>query len=1020
MRSLLPVTRITTGLALAGLLVGCQGGSRTPATLQPEAAASPQDFALAQGSLLQQEVGSWQVTIDPATLTAGAEALFATRLHQQSELYTLSIAAFMRPDTLKITGVTADPQTLYLHYRTTHPFPAPTNLAGPPSAGNRADLAVTGRVLWLLDDPDAAVYFPATDQVRVNTRLITNPDGYLKPGALIADPGTTSNTFPFQLLTNEAADNRIGLSNGGQMTGNYGPGGWQTAQFATGPTGYGIWSQGQATTHTLALDKATLATMGAVSVRASILVKYEDPRGGNSGVERRSNRLPQDDVSKFAYRMPHGALDVEAVAFLGHGAGLVEGQASFVTLDARVVDWDARAQEAGTVHLGEDSDTTLVSAGSSGVPVVTLHVPGIAGSEGNTLVVLDDDTAYGGDVDPDTGHPQDALFYQGTLSGTPATAGALTGMLRAIDPTDVTPPADWSTVRRNLAPDLSALGTALEGTVYQHFNVTVDSAAVPPVASWSFVSGQSVTCEPTVIELTVPTLGPTNTTGNYLVGVDWGDGTPVVPEPENIAGGPQTYSHTYAYTGTPPTPQVRTISITLTDADPPGESGPATPPADPNVTVNSASAFSGWAKRFGGANLDFGFDVEVGPDGSVLLAGGAFSSIDFGGGLRTNGGNSDPYVAKFASDGTYLWDRHIDTTGNDFFRAVTVDSAGNVYAHGEYEGTVNFGGGPLTSAGAQDAVLVKWNSAGVFQWAQRFGGGGSETSTGARCDSQDRVIISGYSYSAAFSFGGPPTVFSPHYLTRFTPTGTFDGQYTINCGGASTGGFGMSPSDGFVLVGQFSVYAPSSVNFGGGGRSTIGGTATDAYAVALDSNFNYLWDYVGGGNTWDSAQGACVLSDGTTIFVGNFAGTATFGSSTFTAAGAQDLFVVRLSNIGAPLAAFQYGGAGSDNMYDVKADAQDNYAIACSLAGTTNFGGGSVTGGAAIVKYSSTGTWLWNNVYGASGSARGLGFDPCGRVFIGGDFQGTADFNPGAGVFNLTSAGSLDPFITGVNADGTW
>jgi len=738
-------------------------------------------------------------------------------------------------------------------------------------------------------------------------------------------------------------------------------------------------------------------------------------------VERRSNRLPQDDVSKFAYRMPHGALDVQAVSFLGHSAGLVQGQASFVTLDARVVDWDARAQEAGTVHLGAESDTTLVSAGSSGVPVVTLHVPGIAGSEGNTLAVLDDDTAYGGDVETDTGHPLDALFYQGTLAGTPASAGTLTGMLRAIDPTDISPPADWSTVRRNLAPDLSALGTALEGTVYQHFSVTVDSAAGPPVASWSFISGQNVTCEPTVIELTVPTLGPTNTTGNYIVGVDWGDGTPVVPEPENIAGGPQQYSHTYTYTGTPPTPQVRTISITLTDADPPGESGPATPPADPNVTVNSASAFSGWAKRFGGAGLDFGFDVEVGPDGSAVLVGGAFSSIDFGGGLRTNGGNSDPYVAKFASDGTYLWDRHIATAGNDFFRAVTVDSNGNVYAHGEFEGTVNFGGGPLTSAGAQDAVLVKWNAAGVFQWAQRFGGAGSETSTGAGCDSQDRVLISGYSYSGAFSFGGPPTDNYPHYLVRFSPSGTFGGQYTINCGGASTGGFGMSPSDGVVLVGQFSVYAPGSVNFGGGGRTTNGSTGTDAYLVALDSNFNYLWDYVAGGVGFDATDGACVLPNGITIGVGRFAGTTTFGSTTFTSSGSVDMFKLRLSSTGVQLAVSQFGGAGSESPYDVKVDPQGNYAFVSSLgASTVNFGGGPVTGGGAIAKFASDGTFLWNNTYAAAGSARGLGFDPCGRVFIGGDFQGTADFNPGAGVFNLTSAGSLDPFITGVNADGTW
>jgi hypothetical protein len=46
--------------------------------------------------------------------------------------------------------------------------------------------------------------------------------------------------------------------------------------------------------------------------------------------------------------------------------------------------------------------------------------------------------------------------------------------------------------------------------------------------------------------------------------------------------------------------------------------------------------------------------------------------------------------------------------------------------------------------------------------------------------------------------------------------------------------------------------------------------------------------------------------------------------------------------------------------------------------------------------------------------------DPGGNVYITGYFEGTADFDPGAGTYNLTSAGSWDIFISKLNASGNF
>src|SRR5262245_49550758 len=54
-----------------------------------------------------------------------------------------------------------------------------------------------------------------------------------------------------------------------------------------------------------------------------------------------------------------------------------------------------------------------------------------------------------------------------------------------------------------------------------------------------------------------------------------------------------------------------------------------------------------------------------------------------------------------------------------------------------------------------------------------------------------------------------------------------------------------------------------------------------------------------------------------------------------------------------------------------------------------------------------------DNDYGAS-----VVVDPSGNVYTTGQFSGTADFDPGPGSFNLTSAGNNDIFITKLSASG--
>jgi hypothetical protein len=52
---------------------------------------------------------------------------------------------------------------------------------------------------------------------------------------------------------------------------------------------------------------------------------------------------------------------------------------------------------------------------------------------------------------------------------------------------------------------------------------------------------------------------------------------------------------------------------------------------------------------------------------------------------------------------------------------VAVDVADNLYVTGSFTGTVDFGTGPLVSAGDTDIVVLKLDPSGNVIWSKRFG-----------------------------------------------------------------------------------------------------------------------------------------------------------------------------------------------------------------------------------------------------------------------------------------------------------
>lgn len=73
---------------------------------------------------------------------------------------------------------------------------------------------------------------------------------------------------------------------------------------------------------------------------------------------------------------------------------------------------------------------------------------------------------------------------------------------------------------------------------------------------------------------------------------------------------------------------------------------------------------------------------------------------------------------------------------------VATDAAGNSYVARTFSGTIDMGGGPVTSAGAEDVVIAKYDSAWRHLSTQRYGGAGNERLEHFGVDATGHVLYS--------------------------------------------------------------------------------------------------------------------------------------------------------------------------------------------------------------------------------------------------------------------------------------
>jgi hypothetical protein len=266
---------------------------------------------------------------------------------------------------------------------------------------------------------------------------------------------------------------------------------------------------------------------------------------------------------------------------------------------------------------------------------------------------------------------------------------------------------------------------------------------------------------------------------------------------------------------------------------------------------------------------------------------------------------------------------------------------------------------------------------------------------------------------AFLAYGGQAWAQSYAWAQRMGGTGTDIGY-----------GIAVDASGNVYTTGYFQ--GTVDFNPGAGTFNLTSAGLEDIFVSKLDALGNFVWAQRMGGTGTDIGYGIAVDASGNVYTTGYFQGTADFdpgaGTANLTSAGDTDIFVSKLDILGNFLWAQRIGGIGTDQGLRIAVDASGNIYTTGFFVGTVDFNPGVGTftltsvGGYDIFvsKLDASGNHAWTQGMGGTSFDIGLSIsaDASGKVYTIGRFQGTADFDPGAGTTNLTSVGDDDIFVS--------
>jgi len=369
-----------------------------------------------------------------------------------------------------------------------------------------------------------------------------------------------------------------------------------------------------------------------------------------------------------------------------------------------------------------------------------------------------------------------------------------------------------------------------------------------------------------------------------------------------------------------------------------------------------------WVRRTGRSSESEPVGLAAFADGGVVMAGRYYGTVDFGGGKLTSPNeNYQAFVAKYDTNGRHVYSKSF---GGEFAEAaidVATLADGSVLVTGYFNWPVDFGAGLLSPLG-QDVFVLKLDASGKTIWSRHYGGEGSQR---------------------------PAAI-----------AATADG--------------------GAVVVGRTS----GKLDLGLG---SVVDTSSDAFVLRIDSKGEPKWaDRIISDNSVSISDVAVHPVDGVIAVGGAFSNQLGIGAMpdlaigdlpALVADGYQDGFLAAYDDNGKAKWSRTVGGQGYWDFVNaiVMAPKEPTIYVTGQVEGPVNLGGGPLGSpeqydpNTYMLAVSTTGGHVASRMYGkqSTDGAYGLATDGDGDLYLAGEFFDRIAF----GAVELVSKGSTDAFV---------
>ncbi len=463
------------------------------------------------------------------------------------------------------------------------------------------------------------------------------------------------------------------------------------------------------------------------------------------------------------------------------------------------------------------------------------------------------------------------------------------------------------------------------------------------------------------------------------------------------------------------------------------------------AAVMNAQDFE-WARAFGGPDKDRVYSISVDASGNIYTTGYFYGTVDFDPGPGTYNltsvGEWDIFIQKLDASGNFIWAKSFGTIepyaypGWEAGISLSIDASGNIYTTGWFGDVADFDPDgevyPLFSEGERDIFIQKLDASGDFVWAKSFGGVGVDRAFSLSIDALGNIYTTGCFYDTVDFDPGAEI----HNLTAEDNVDIFiqkldaSGNFIWAKSFGSEGNADVALSLGIDALGNIytSGIFEGTADFdpGAGTYFLTSEGDVDGFVQKLDASGNFVWAKSFGSTGWDAGNSLSIDAAGNVYVTGDFKGTVDFdpgaGIYNLTSAGEEDVFIQKLDASGNFVWAKSFGSADHDISKDIYIDSLGNIYTTGWFGGTVDFDPGTGTynltsagyADAFIQKLDASGNFVWAKSFGSAGGGDGafsLSLDALGNVYTAGIFQETADFDPGADTYNLSSEGDWDVFI---------